>query len=291
VLLHYSAYGYSHFGYPAWLFQAIADWRRRSDRRLVVMFHEIWSFSPFWNKNFFVQRLHRNAIQHLIQQADATFTSTVSQAGYLNLLRPRSPAKVLPVGSNITPTEQAAPRLNTLSVLFGKSGSRLAALRRLHKGLLRLARLRRITEIVSVGVSESTADFAQEQELLASLYLQDGFRQLGPLSEADVSSTLNACAFGISGQDKQSHTKSGTFMAYAAHALNIIWPGDPSPSEEPAALLLDVDTLTAGIAEADLERRALALRRWYEQTASWPHIAATFDAALNSAAPRDRADV
>src|ERR1041385_7877297 len=58
VFVQYSAYGYNRFGYPRELIRALIDWKARAGGRLVVMFHEIWAFWNFTNKNFLVQQLH-----------------------------------------------------------------------------------------------------------------------------------------------------------------------------------------------------------------------------------------
>ena len=103
VLLQYSAYGFNRFGYPRPLLHALVDWKRKHAGRLVAVFHEIWTFWPITNKNFFVQRFHRNAIKHLVAAADTVFTSTRSQQNHLQKLTNTNSIGVLPVGSNIRP--------------------------------------------------------------------------------------------------------------------------------------------------------------------------------------------
>ncbi len=283
VLLQYSAYGFDRYGYPRWLLDALLDWKRKSDGRLCVMFHEIWTFWPWWNKNFVIQMFHRRAITRLLRAADAVFTTTASQADYLSRLAPGCNVRVLPVGANVVPT--AAPptsRERGMAVLFGMQGTRVRALRETAGDWRALVPSGRIERIVAVGGGTLNALDAEEKALLEALQLRSGFRQLGAKNAREVSAILASAEFGIAAQDPLSYTKSGTFMAYAAHGLNILSKHAAPAAKEPTCLLTSPAELSVGLADVELHRRGQKLRAWYERTASWPQIAQEFARAVRS---------
>ncbi len=282
VLLQYSAYGFDRFGYPRWLLRALADWKSAGGGRLVLMLHEIWTFWPALNRNYLVQQLHRRDLRSLLSLADATFTSTASQAEHLRELATARRVEVLPVGSNIRLLGPMSPlRERGRAVIFGLQSARLRVLRELSENLAALARAGRLTKIATVGGGNSVAGDRTEEQLLGTLPLRNGFQPRGPLLEAEVSAELARAEFGLSVQDELSLTKSGSFMACAAHGLNIISPiGDP---QRPAPLcwLTTPEECLRGLSEEELQTRARHLQAWQEEAASWPVIANRFAEALS----------
>ena len=281
ILLQYSAYGFDHFGYPRWLLRALKDWKRASGGLLVVMFHEIWTFWPVLNKNYLIQQLHRRDLRELVGAADAVFTSTASQGDHLRALAPGRDVRVLPVGSNIVPVRSdTVQREPGCAVLFGLQRSRLNALQKMSADLQRSAASRRLRKLVTVG-GGNTADGARaELELLATFGLSDRFEQRGALAEDAVSALLSHASFGISAQDELSVTKSGTFMAYAAHGVSILSPFAGAQQPEPLCWATHPAEFAGGIADDVLAARAASLRAWQERTCSWPQIAREFAQAL-----------
>jgi glycosyltransferase involved in cell wall biosynthesis len=281
VFVQYSAYGFDRLGYPRKLIQALIDWKKRSRGRLVIMFHEIWTFWPMTNKNFFVQFLHRRAIKRLLSYADAVFTSTPSQAGHLRALSPRARIHVLPVGSNICRKSGFdLPRRAGWAIVFGRQSARLRALKKMRDSLKSLVAAGRISGIVAVGADSDPQAHEEENKLLASLGLSDGFEQHGAQSEAIVSEMLSTASFGIFGQDELSYGKSGTFMAYAAHELNVLSEFADASGPEPVCWLIAPRELLEGISQAELQSRAEHLCDWQQRTASWELIGTTVAQAL-----------
>lgn len=277
VLLQYSAYGFDHYGYPRWLLRALLDWKEATTGRLVVMFHEIWTFWPVLNKNYLIQQLHRRDLRKLVAVADAVFTSTASQAEHLRNLSPGSTVEVLPVGSNVAPSrEQTGPRDRGLAVVFGLQGTRIKALEMMKEELAALVAAERITKVVTVGAGDDPEAARKEARLLG-----ENSEQRGARTEAEISELLSHAAFGISAQDELSITKSGTFMAYAAHGLNILSLFAGAARAEPLCWATHPAELRDGIAEDELQTRADNLRAWQERTCSSPHIAERFAQALH----------
>ncbi len=274
VLIQYSAYGFDRYGYPRWLLKALLEWKKESQSTLAIMFHEIWSFWPIWNKNFLLQQLHRRDIGRLLQVTDAVFTSTSSQAAHLMALSPRCPVQVLPVGSNIPRVSSTeGDREAGLAVLFGLQRSRIRALQEMLPALKSLGAAEQIRKIVTAGAGQSREGDAEELALLLELELIDGFDQQGPLPEGKISQLLSIGAFGLSAQDDLSVTKSGTFMACAAHGLNIISCYADVSKPEPLSLMTSPEELLEGVTPQKLQARAQRLRLWQEQTSAWPKIA------------------
>ena len=274
VLVQYSAYGFDRLGYPRHLTRALLEWKSKTHGLLVVMFHEIWAFWPILNKNAVVQFFHRHAIKQLLRHADTVFTTTTSQAEHLKKLAPSRSVHVLPVGSNIRPNKDVGvARKLGWAVLFGRQDARIRVLKKMQDSLRSLVAARRITKVITVGATHPHHD-EEERSLLAKLSLAAGFEQRGPQDERDVSELLLTAAFGISAQDELSYSKSGTFMAYAAHGLNILAECADPTKEEPLSLLTSPHELLQGISHTELEVRAERLRAWQQQTSSWDLIAA-----------------
>ena len=243
------------------------------------MFHEIWTFWPLLNKNRLVQRLHRADIRKLITVADAVFTSTPSQAEHLMELAPTTAIQVLPVGSNIRPLSNLGlGRAAGVAVLFGLQGSRIKALQVMQNDLRALARGNVINKVITLG-GGNEAD-REEHALLSELNLAEGFEMRGALPEADVSTQLSTAAFALSAQDELSLQKSGTFMAYAAHGMNIISPAADPMAPEPLCWLTRAADLLEGVPTSELKEHAANLRAWQERTSSWREIADRFAEAL-----------
>ncbi len=287
ILLQYSAYGFHRYGYPRTLLRALVDWKRETRGVLVVMFHEIWTFWPLLNKNRPLQALHRRDIAALTRAADAVFTSTRSQSEHLRVASSRADIDVLPVGSNIEPTAgiDGSKQLGR-AVLFGLQPSRLLTLRKMREHLAAVAASGAITKLVTVGGGNSAIGDAEEREFAGALQLRDGAEFRGALPEQAVSDLLASASFAVSAQDELSVTKSGTFIAYAAHGLNIISPYAGASAAEPLCWATHPAELQAGIADGELRARAESLRAWHDRTCSWPRIAEQFARALRLDVPQ-----
>jgi hypothetical protein len=281
ILVQYSAYGFDRFGYPRNLIRELIDWKTKTHGRLVVMFHEIWTFWPITNKNFLVQLFHRRAIKRLLQHADAVFTSTSSQQEHLRRLAVNVPIQFLPVGSNIRRTAAVdLPRHPGWAVVFGLPKARLRALRQMENALRMLTTAGVITKIMSLGADSDRESVEHERQVLTSFDLTDGFQQIGEQSEPAISKILATAWLGIFGQDELSYAKSSTFMSYAAHELNILADFADASKPPPVCWLIGPNELLNEISSTELKARAERLRSWQEQTSSWTLIGSKFSHAL-----------
>lgn len=281
VLLQYSAYGFNPFGYPRNLLRGLIEWKKRNGGCLVVMFHEIWTIWPFINRNFLIQKFHQRSLKELLEVCDAVFTSTSTQAEHLRHLCHDVAVHVLPVGSNIRPhSSTIVERRQGVGVLFGMQQTRIRALENMKMSLGALASSGQIKKIVSVGQGTDPRDSKYEHDLLAGLRLSEGFVEKGSLGEQEISRILSSATFGIFGQSELSCTKSGSFMAYAAHQLYVLADfADPS-KPPPICWTVAPAELLSGLSNEELHRRAECLRLWQKQNCSWNVIAATLGRAL-----------
>jgi hypothetical protein len=281
VFVQYSAYGFNRYGYPRHLINALIDWKKRTGARLIIMFHEIWTFWPVTNKNFVIQQFHRRSLRQLLAVCDVVFTTTTSQAVHLRRLCSSAAIEVLPVGSNIRgKPPEPVQRQKRWAVVFGLQGNRIRALEAMGKDLAALAAAGHITKIISVGQGSERQLADREAELLGALDLPEGFGREVALPEEEVSDLLSSVSFGIFGQNELSYGKSGSFMAYAAHQLNVIADfADPS-KPPPVCWLVSPREMLGGISNIELDRRAECLRSWQEQTSSWNIIADRLGRAL-----------
>lgn len=279
VFLQYSAYGFNHWGYPRWLLRALFDWKLASAGRLVLMLHETWARWPWWNKNYPIQQLHRRALIRLARVADAVFTTTARQAAQLQKENPSQPVRVLPVGSNIRPNhDSSAPRQAGVAVLFGRQATRLRTLCAMETHLRNLAAAGALTKLISVGQTGSS--HGAEKQILEALGLREGFDDRGPQPDRDISALLWSAGFGLSEMDALNIPKSGVFMAFAAHGLNVLSPLAGPDQPEPLCWAVHPAELRSGLSADELTARAAHLRAWYESTASWSRAAAAFAEAL-----------
>ena len=273
VFVQYSAYGFNRFGYPRDLIRALVQWKKRAGRQLVIMFHEIWTFWPFTNKNFIIQQLHRRALRQLIKVCDSVFTTTSSQAEYLRRLNNAS-VHVVPAGSNVPrQSSNGATRTDKWAALFGLQNTRVRALEHMRKSLTALGAANQITRIICLGSGTDTNMARREREMLSRLNLSEGFAQHGTLDPDDVSEVLNSVSFGVFGQNELSCTKSGSFMAYAAHQLCVLADFANPSKPPPVCWLVAPNEILSGIEPRELQRRAECLRMWQEQNCSWKVIA------------------
>ena len=109
---------------------------------------------------------------------------------------------------------------------------------------------------------------------------------LPSLPENVVSELLSTAEFALWAQGELSVTKSGTFMAFAAHSLNIVSCYAGAAKPEPLSLLISPSELMKGITKTELQARAARLREWQERTSAWPRIASEIARALEMEIPK-----
>ncbi|TLD68423.1 glycosyltransferase [Phragmitibacter flavus] len=284
VMMQYSGFGFDRRGCPLWMPDAFERWQAKGrGRRLAIMFHELWSLRPWWDPRVLRMRAHRHSVRRLVALSESVFTNTEGYAGWLRQFGLKTPVTVAPVGSNVSVSSSASSgkvRERGVMVVFGKQGTRLMSLRPMLAGLQRLSEAGRLKKLVILGGSDDGG--RAERELLKEVLPLEQVEATGFVEEGELSAILDGAEFGISGQDWSSVEKSTTFMAYAAHGLNILSPFAGSDTRAPFAWLTGVEELLAEDGDLDgrLIERSQALRDWHASTASWPAIAAKMSEGL-----------
>ena len=231
VILHYSGYGFHPKGCPIWLPKALKEWKSvSSERRLVVMFHELYATGVIWSSNFWVKPIAQKIIRDLILLADLWLTSC---SRYQSKLADEFAANLqkgalIPIGSNILPIEPIdfdrrwplfiGDKLKV--VIFGLAKTRLWALN-VHAELLSsLCKRGWVESITLAGTSgldaKATREMAQHRAYIAHDHL---WYEAFDLTATQVSQLLATQDLGLVSNELDILTKSGVFAVLSAHGV------------------------------------------------------------------------
>lgn len=278
VLLHYAGRAYHRYGFPRWMPRAFAMWRKRdAARRLHVFFHELPADLPLISKQGILQRLSFPVARALAEQAATTMTNSAHHAAVLNRWKLRSEVKWMPVPSNIpAPGERSTSRHRGEFTIFGLPYTRLQTLREFSGWLRSWNQSGRLTQLHLIGPRDFKFS-PQADALLADMLPADAVVEHGELEPAEVSRQLQEAEFCLSSSNELTWSKSGTFMAYAAHDCAVI--ASASFTLEPLAFTIAPEDLTA-IAEQAAQAKGTQLRRWYLENAEWRLVASRIAAIV-----------
>lgn len=148
ILLQYSGYGYDARGIPTWLVEGLEGHVRKTEARLNIFFHEVWSAGPFWKSEFYLGRIQKNLLQRLHRIADCAFTSTPKMERLLRESGPR--ASVVPIPSPVPATFSRRTEKRSMGVrlaVFGQEHTRARTLRE-HAGLIRALEHRTVLDAI-----------------------------------------------------------------------------------------------------------------------------------------------
>ncbi len=172
-------------------------------------------------------------------------------------------------------------------MLFGSQGTRLRCLRAMQEPLAELALRGRLRRLVLIGVGQGEALAGAEQEILRAIFPPEGSRAsaetLGELPAQEIAVWLARAEFALSFQSEVNFTKSGTLMAAFAHGLDVLSPFARHDGPAPFSAMTHPDELLAAEVSAVLPSRAVEARRWFEEHAAWPRLAAAVSGAFHRA--------
>lgn len=231
VVLHYVGYGFHPKGCPLWLPKALKEWKAVSlERRVVVMFHELYATGSILSSNFWVKPIAKKIIRDLILLADLWLTSCLRYQSQLvdefaaNLKK----GALIPIGANILPLEPVnfdrpwpLARGDKLKVvIFGLSKTRLWALN-VHAKLLRsLCERGWVESITLVGTSgldaKATIKMAQHRAYIGHAPL---WHEAFDLTASEVSQLLATQDLGLVSNEPDVLTKSTVFASLSAHGV------------------------------------------------------------------------
>lgn len=218
VLLHYVGYGYDRRGVPGWLPAGLERWRAGgADRRLAVVFHELWSAGPPWRSEFFLQPLQRRLVARLHRLGAVAVASSLAAVGRLDRIE-RGKTRFQPVPSNLPAValdgrswHQGGP---VAVAVFGLEATRRRSVRE-HERLLRAldgAGLLREVRVIGRGAGPAAA----EVRWLRSWLPAERVMAIGDGSAEEASRRLAGADLFLSCYPSRWACKSGALMAALA---------------------------------------------------------------------------
>lgn len=262
VFLHYVGYGYQKRGCPRWLAQGLERWRRNGkERRLAVMFHELFAFGPVWTSSFWLSFLQRRITARVARLADTCVTNMSMYANRLGRFAPRHAGKVtvMPVFStmgepaDLRPSRQRQPWL----VLFGGGAWTTDAVAKHAAKLDQACAALSCDRIIAIGAPGRIAWSGHA-----------AFEETGILPAAEVSTILGQARAGFLGYFPGYLGKSTIFAAYCAHGLLPIFP-EPNPSELDGVMhrihYLTLDDLIEDCPLETIDSVVANSRQWYQR--------------------------
>ena len=272
VVLHYGARAYHRLGCPVWLPGVLAKWKQRFGGRLMIIVHELPGEMPMTSRHFWLGQVDAWIVRRLSRIADVLVTNTQLHLDKLRSITGRADVHLLPVGSNIPVTAQPSdpPRSSTEFVIFGLPFGRLQTLRKFAADIMRWHGAGRMTKLHLIG----PADYEwtpQAEALIANWPATLDVTAHGALPAEEVSAVLHQSRFALTNVSAETWSKSGAFMACAAHGCAVIVESSRS-ADAPFCYAIEREELAA-ISDEEINRRAAALAQWYHDNADWPVIA------------------
>ncbi len=262
VLLHYAGRAYQRFGCPTWLPGVLRQWKAKfPNGHLTVFCHEVPGELPRLSRHFLLGKINARIIRQLAALADVLITNTENHAAILRKLSRRDEIHCLPVGSNIEPVAIPSQlRAGTEFVVFGLPFGRLQTLQAFEPEIGKWQESGLLTKLHLIG--------PEDEKIAHPLIenLSDVVIHHGMLPEAEVSRMLLHARFALTNVSQSTWSKSGAFMACAAHGCAVVVR--KKTNEVPLCYAIAAKDV-GGISAADLASRTTALQKWYEENANW----------------------
>jgi len=265
VLLQYAGRAYQRFGCPIWMPGVLAKWKAKFPHgRLTVFFHEMPGKLPRLSRHFLLGKISARIIRQLAAVADVLVTNTENHVAILRKLSGRDDIHCIPVGSNIEPVASSSqPRAETEFIIFGLPFGRWQTLQAFEPEIRKWHESGLLTKLHLIGPEDEKLA-AQANLLLESL--SDVVVRHGMLPEAEVSRLLAHSRFALTNVNLVRWSKSGAFMACAAHGCAVVI----KEAETAIPLCYAIAAKDVGdISAADVASRTTALQKWYEENANW----------------------
>lgn len=261
VLLHYVGYGYEKRGCPLWLLRGLESWRMAgADRRLAIMFHELYAFGPPWRSSFWSSPVHRWLSASLAKLADGCITNLERYAKWLEARAGRRvKIDALPVFSNIgemtntLPLDSRPPNL----VIFGGARWVTELLGRYRSETLECCQHLGIREIFTIGCPAGTVPAKTPIPVT----------ECGFLDAAEVVEIISSSRVGLMNYFPGYLAKSGVFAAYSSLRALPLLPRFESPDCDGCGSgknFLFLDQLPAQMNGDTLQRVADGAWEWYQ---------------------------
>jgi hypothetical protein len=274
VLLHYVGYGYATRGCPFWLIDGLTQWRKKRDKWLVTIFHELWAFGPPWRSSFWTHPCQKSLTKRLANATDRCQTSMNMCRKILESIAPRHLGRIpaLPVFSTVGEgdTWRHLDERKRQMVVFGGPSLRTKTYSQHSKQLVDACSALQIECILDIG-----PPIGIKPDLPLPVIV------MGKQSAKEICRLLSESMAGFVSYSDAYLAKSSIFAAYCAHGLLPIvarqnrsgLDGIRVGSEYLTAL-----TLSDYIGATEMQAIADRARAWYEK-----HSLAKTAASLASA--------
>ena len=249
----------------------------------MMIVHEVAGQMPITSRHYWLARIDAWIIRRIARTADVLVTNTEHHQVKLRSISRRDDVHLFPVASNIriAPTGSIA-RSATEFVIFGLPFRRLHTVQKFESDIRRWHAAGRLKRLHLIGPDGDELT-KQADALLATMPQSISVVRHGRLPAAEVSRILSSARFALTDVTPETWSKSGAFMACAAHrCLPVVAGADHGPV--PLSFAITPEELET-ISADDIDRRASALAQWYEENAAWPVIASRMAALLQKESP------
>jgi hypothetical protein len=267
VILHYAGRAYHRFGCPVWLPPVLQTWRTKFPAgRLLIFFHELPSTDfAITSRFFWIGLCNRGVVRKLARLADVIVTNTTTHVRKIEEISGRKDAQLIPIGSNIEPVRPLVDaRVRGEFMIFGLPFGRWQTLQMFDREIRSWRASGVLTKLHLVGPGDEKFDRHSDQ--LTSVLPGGTVLRHGFLPSAAVSDLLSRVQFGLTNTTPETWSKSGSFMAFAAHGCAVV--GKTPFQSEPLRYTVSTEELP-GISDVELVRRQRMLKQWYAENADW----------------------
>jgi hypothetical protein len=265
VLLHYAGRAYQRFGCPTWLPAVLRKWKTEIPKaRLTIFFHEVPGEMPRLSRHFLLGKINSRIIRQLSAIADVLVTNTEHHAEVMRKLSGRDEVHCFPVGSNIEPVAVAREgRSETEFVIFGLPFGRWQTLQLFEPEIRKWRESGLVTKLHLIGPDDEK--LANEANPMLET-LSDIVVRRGMLPEAEVSRWLARAGFALTNVSSSTWSKSGAFMACAAHGCAVVIK--ETTAEIPLCYTIAAKDV-GHISASEIAARSASLQNWYRENADW----------------------
>ncbi len=270
VVLHYAGRAYHRFGCPVWLPPVLQTWKAKFPAgRLLIFFHELPGTDfPVTSRFFWIDLCNRRVVRKLARLADIIVTNTTTHVRMIKEISGRDDAQLIPIGSNIEPVCPFVDgRARGEFMIFGLPFGRWQTLHMFGREIRSWRKSGILTRLHLVGPSDEKFDCRSDQ--LTSMLPGDTVLRHGFLPSPAVSDLLSRVQFGLTNASPENWSKSGAFMAFAAHGCAVV--GKTAVQSEPLRYTVSTEELPL-ISAVELAKRQRTLKQWYAENADWTVI-------------------
>jgi hypothetical protein len=253
-----------------------------SNRKLIVVFHELWASGPPWKSEFYLGFIQRHLVNELHRLCDAAMTSVPINVRRLEAIE-TGKTVFQPIPSNLptgaeTRTSSASGRPIDV-IAFGQEASRLQSLATHQQFLRALHSRHRLGKVRIVGKRASAS--GADAQLLSAFLPIDRVEVHPDVAPEEGARLLRASDLFVSFYPSAFLCKSGALMAALGNGCVPLLSetANAAPLAEDRELVscngspAAIDHLLKRIDQGDLDRIAVTGRQWHDQNASWNAVA------------------